>query len=108
MKEKPTKENTYLVVLPLDPEGANDPTLMEGFPEHAKLIGYIIAEWSQIEYKMAALVAISLQVPFTSIANMIYALESPGARLDVMRAGLSHIHREPGLSEVTALLTEAD
>jgi hypothetical protein len=108
MKEKLNRENTYIVQLPLDPEGANDPALIEAFPEHARMIGYIVAEWSQVEYKTAALVAIALRVPFQVIADMVYALESGGARMDVMRGALSHLNEEPARSEVEALFTEAD
>lgn len=67
------------------------PSPLEAFPEHARLIAYIIAEWSQIEYKLAMWLALRLSANNDIILPMVYALETSRARLDVMATALRQL-----------------
>src|ERR1700738_1781366 len=81
---------------------------LEAFPEHAQLITYVIAEWSQIEYRLALWLARRLSKDKHVILPMIYALETSRARLDIMAPGLRQLISEPRVQgRLDKLLGEA-
>lgn len=87
-----------------------DPSPLEAYPEHAKYIAYIIAEWSQIELRLAMWVATRMLADQHIVLPMIYALETSRARLDVMAAalrGLIGVERPIALGKLDKLLSEA-
>jgi hypothetical protein len=75
---------------PLDAE-TSGPSPLESFPKHAELIAYIIAEWSQIEYKLAIWLAMRLSTDQHIVLPMVYTLETSRARLDLMACGLRRL-----------------
>ncbi|MDP9202600.1 MAG: hypothetical protein M3P26_11805 [Gemmatimonadota bacterium] len=105
MSDKPERQD-FILLLPIDPKAADDPAIIEAFPNHMRLIGSIIAEWSHVEYKLAMLLAMGLRCPQQTVAAMLYAIESSGARLDVIEAVFRHF-KEPARSEASALIEEA-
>lgn len=88
-KHGPRPKNEFIAVMrfPKDPD-TPDPGLLEGFPEHAQYIAYIIAEWSHIEYRMAMWLALRLSTDKHIILPMVYSLETSRARFDMMASGL--------------------
>lgn len=97
----------FFVVLPSDPMGADDPLIVEAYPEHFQIIGFFIAGWSELEYKLMAFLAVELQIPLKIVTAMMYAIESSGARLDVMRAVFGQAPDSPVKTEYLDFLTEA-
>jgi len=98
----------FILSLPLDPQGANDPLVIEVFPDHLRLIGLIIAAWSEVEYKLIGLLAIELRASMDTVTAMIYALESSGARLEVIAAAFTTLAEdESARIEAAATITEA-
>jgi len=90
-KEKKTRDKNRTIgvlMFPLDAKNV-PPSPLEAFPEHAKHIAFIVAEWSQIEYKLAMWTALRMSADQHVVLPMIYALETSRARLDVMAAVLS-------------------
>lgn len=63
-------------------------TALDAFPEHAKLIACLIAEYSAMEHKLATMVAWSMGNRKDVVLPMIYAVDSSRARLEAMRAAL--------------------
>ena len=103
-----TERKDYVVVMPIDPTGASDPMLIEGFPDHLRLIGLIVVAWSDVEYKLVSLFALTLRIPMETARAAFYAIESSGARLDVLRATLpTAIDDDNSRTEVIDLLHEA-
>lgn len=63
-------------------------SVLDAFPEHAKLIACLLAEYSALEHKLATMVAWSMGNRKGVAIPMIYAVESSRARLEAMRAAL--------------------
>src|SRR5262245_17223597 len=80
---------------------------LEEFPEHAQLISYIIAEWSQIEHKLAIWLGLRLSADNQIIAPMVFALETSRARLDLIAAGLRHLMPPSARNKLDAVLLKA-
>jgi hypothetical protein len=92
-KGKKTRDKNQMVGVLMFPQDAKTipPSPLEAFPEHAKYIAYIVAEWSQIEYKLAMWTALRMSADKHVVMPMIYALETSRARLDVMAAVLREL-----------------
>lgn len=105
---KPSDRKDFIAKIPVDSHGVNDPMLIEAYPHHVRLIGLIICAWSEIEYKLIGLLAIDLKVPMETIGMMVYAVESSGARLEILRAAFARLHKdETKRTEMIALIEEA-
>lgn len=65
-----------------------DPAITEQFPEHMKLVGNLVSEWSQVEHKLVVLLSYLMSADAEIIRPMLYAIESSSARLDAIRAAL--------------------
>lgn len=88
---------------------AVDPAVIELMPEHARLIGFLVAEWTQIEYKLTMYLALCLHAEARYIQPMIYAIESSKARINAVGAALRElVDNEPGRLWVEHTLTEAE
>jgi hypothetical protein len=87
---------------------AVDPTMLEAFPEHAKIIAFIIAEWSQVEYKLGLWLALRLSADGRIIQPMIYAIESSRARINAMHSAITHllVHDPKSTKAVDAIFGE--
>ena len=96
-------------IMKMPDEFAAIPTaIIEDYPEHARMIGCIVAEWSQIEYRIIFWLSLSLGANNTMIMPMIYAIEASRARLDATSAAfLEVVKEEPARSELVAILEEA-
>jgi hypothetical protein len=81
------ERETQMITFPRDPHIV-EPSVMEEFPEHAKFVGFIIAEWSQIEVKLTLILAAKLSADQQIIIPMIAAIESSRARLNTIQAAL--------------------
>jgi hypothetical protein len=83
-------------------------TIIEGYPDHARIIGYIIAEWTQVEFKLIMWLAFCLRLDRMIIKPMLYAIETSRGRLEAMTSAFLVLFKEePERSEVLAILTEA-
>ncbi len=92
-------------IISLPSQGAPlGPAIIERFPEHARLIGFFIAEWSQVEHNLVLIFAICLEAPSPVVRPMLYAIESSGARLEAMIAALKQLFAED--AETRELLVE--
>lgn len=79
------------------------------FPEHARLLGCIVAETSSIEFALVNLLARSLNTTEDIIFPMVYAIASTRARLDAMAAVFTRVVKgEARLEEIREMLKEAD
>jgi len=84
------------------------PLILERFPEHARLIGLIIAAWNTTENTLVNLLAFSLHADAKIVAPMLYAIQMPRARLQAIEAGLLELYTGPTQGqEMKALLDEA-
>lgn len=52
---------------------ADQPTVLEQFPEHARLIGLIVSEWSNLEFKLVWLASMLIGVHHLVLYSMVYA-----------------------------------
>jgi hypothetical protein len=89
-KSRKKNERVRVFTLPAS-ENAIDPTAMERFPEHARLIGCFIAEWSVAEHWLALWLGLQLSDDAAIIRPMIYAIESSRARVDAMAAAMDQL-----------------
>lgn len=89
-KERLKNRNVGVLAFPAN-ETSYGPSPLEAYPEHAMYIAYIIAEWSQIEYKLAMWLALRLSTDKHIVLPMVYRLETSRARLDMMAAGLREL-----------------
>ena len=108
MPDRPTRKDTIL-------SEPGTPAIIEQYPEHARLIGSIIAEWSRIEHNLVLLLAATLETDAAIIRPMIYATESSRGRLQALRAAFEVKMRgnarvlgemQKMLDEVGAVLTQ--
>src|SRR5262245_29794224 len=85
------------------------PTFLEDYPEHARLIGCLIAEWTAIEYKLMWLASFRMGVNARVVQPMIYGIDSSNARLESLRGAFMAIHNksEAMRSEMEATLSES-
>ena len=88
-KPKPRYDGPEIEILnPLQ----DDPNILDDFPEHARLIGCILAEWTQAEHKLV--VALGAFIPGRgayAIRSMLYTLTTSRPRLQLIQAGLAEI-----------------
>jgi hypothetical protein len=90
--KKSRKKNEAVLVFRLPTnEKEIPPTILELFPDHAKLIGCFIAEWSVAEHYLAVWLALRLKADAHIIRPMIYAIESSRARIDVMATAMDQL-----------------
>jgi hypothetical protein len=112
-KSKPRRTGrvkpTDAQILRLPERGDPVTGLLEEFPEHAKLIAYIVSEWTALEHKLALLTmfAANHAPERFAIRSMIYAIESSKARLDAMHAAMLSLAQSEGI-QVSALSTMFD
>jgi hypothetical protein len=98
----------YVSMFPIDPLGANDPAIIESFPEHCKYIGYIVAEWSHIEYNLIGILTIAMEVQSAgAVQAMMYSLESSGARLGIFEAAFPFFFEGERKEEALSIIEEA-
>ena len=76
-------------------------TTLEQFPEHAKLVGFIVAEWTQIEFALANYLSLVAYENSWMIVRMIYAIESSGARLNAITTALALVASYPKTKRLT-------
>ncbi|MEX2109083.1 MAG: hypothetical protein WD802_00570 [Gemmatimonadaceae bacterium] len=73
-----------------------------------RYVGLIIAAFSECEVKLITLLSMELGLRFGTVADMLYAIESSGARLEAMRAAFcSHMPDTGRLPEIVDLVDEA-
>jgi hypothetical protein len=88
-------------------QGPERGTALERFPEHARLIGCIIAEWTVIESELISLLAVMSEVQRDVVSGMLTAIQSSSARLTAMEVGFARLlGSRPEASELAALLKE--
>lgn len=97
----------YVTQLPLRAEAIHDPALVEQFPDHMRVIGCLIAEWSHVEYKLVVLLSLAAKVDLRAMQTMLYAVESSRARLSVIRAMFTYLKDDVRRTEALDLLDEA-
>lgn len=87
----------------------HESAIIERYPDQARLIGSIVAEWSQVEHNLVMLLGLSMKADAEIIRPMLYAIESSGARLDVISAAFAVLMKDrPEVwAEMEAVLTEA-
>lgn len=77
--------------MPLDPS-ADIESVLYRHPEHARLIGELIAQWSEVEMRLSFFLTLWVDSPI--IRPMVYAIESSGARIEAMRAAMLSLEHE--------------
>src|ERR1019366_3572877 len=81
---------------------------LEHFPEHAKLIAFIIAEWSHIEYHLIVMLASVSRAKQGIIHPMLYAVQSSASRLEAMKAAFGKlVFDEPRRTKIMQALDDA-
>lgn len=81
---------------------AGDPTVMDKFPEHARLIGCIVAEWTQVEHKMVVLLCSMMQGDDSKAARaMLYALSTSLGRVQLIQAALAELSGDSEAARAT-------
>lgn len=68
--------------------------IIERYPEHARLIGSVITEWTQAEHNLIRLLSSVMQADEEIILPMLYAIESSRTRLDVLTAAFRVLMRD--------------
>ena len=107
-KNERDRTDYYITILPLDDDGRREPSMFESFPEHAKAIAFIIAEWNQIEFSLSGLLSLHIRVAPAAVRSMVYAIESSGGRLDLMRAAFTNLESNAeDRAEILGILDEA-
>lgn len=84
------------------------PGMLEHFPEHARIIGCLIAEWTHVEYRLILMLALASHAPNDVVMPMLYAVQSSKGRLEAMQAAyLRIIPDEPRRTQIMEVLDRA-
>lgn len=84
-------------------------TALAKYPEHLQLIGHIVAEWSNLEFKFVWLASLIIGVEHLVLYSMVYSNESNRARLNCIASALEAFYafRPKEHPEIAELIEEA-
>ncbi len=78
-------------------------------PDHARMLGMLVASWNALESYWAGVVTVVCNADGHIIHAMLYALESPRARLHAIRAALELlVDDEVELAEIASAMDETE
>jgi hypothetical protein len=100
-------ESVIIPSLPLT-EGPPPPTMLEHYPDHARLIGCFIGEWTVLEYKLVCVADMFLSMQGGALAQVVYQLKSSRMRVDSLELLMTGIPEKTELAlELIEILGEA-
>jgi len=83
------------------------PRILDEYPDHARLIGLIIAEWAHIEWRLVFTLQNYFEDDALAVESMLFTVESSRARLQVLQIGFAHVLSQDVLPRAELLIKRA-